>query len=113
MSHSPATVFAPPVPKHTTGPVVGGWRGKDKSYFDNASPIDSDPFQVSSRFPNLVTVNIHQSRPGSEASPVVVVGVDGRGWPLNFLEVLQISLLEYIGETLVTLLCVVAVISIF
>ena len=36
------------------GPVVGVWRGKDKSYFDNVSLIDSDSFQVSSGFPNLI-----------------------------------------------------------
>ena len=52
--HSPATVLVPPVPWHTAGPVVGGCRGKDKSYFDNVSLIDSDPFQVSSRFPDLL-----------------------------------------------------------
>ena len=30
------------------------WRAKDKTYFDNASLIDSDSFQVSCRFPNLL-----------------------------------------------------------
>ena len=51
--HSPATVLVPPAPYHTTGPVVGGWRGKNKPYFDNVSLIDSDSFQVSFSFPNL------------------------------------------------------------
>ena len=52
--HSPATVFVPPAQQDTTGPVVGECRGKDKSCSDNASLIDSDSFQVSGRFPNLV-----------------------------------------------------------
>ena len=51
--HSPATVLVPPPPYHTTGPVVGGWRGKNKPYFDNVSLIDSDSSQVSFSFPNL------------------------------------------------------------
>ena len=36
------------------GPVVGVWKRKDKSYFDNVSLIYTDPFQVSSHFPNLL-----------------------------------------------------------
>ena len=52
--HSPGTVLVPPVPSYTAGPVVGGWKGKDKSYFDNASLIDSDSFQDLCRFPNLL-----------------------------------------------------------
>ena len=36
------------------GLVVGGWRRRDKTYFDNASLIDSVSFQVSCRFPDLV-----------------------------------------------------------
>ena len=55
-SHSPATVLVQPVRYHTSGPVVGGWKGKHKPSFDNVSLIDNDPFQVSSRFPNLVKV---------------------------------------------------------
>ena len=52
--HSPSTVVVPPVPLHTTGLVVGEWRGKDKSYFDYASLIDTDSFQVSCHFPDLL-----------------------------------------------------------
>ena len=32
--------------------------GKDKSYFDNASLIDSDSFQVSCCFPNLLNIYV-------------------------------------------------------
>ena len=52
--HSPGTGLVPPAPLHTSGPVVGVWRGRDKTYFDNASLIDSVSFQVSCRFPDLV-----------------------------------------------------------
>ena len=51
--HSPVRGLVPPVPLHTTGPVVGGCRRRDKTYFDDASLIDSDSFQVSCLFPNL------------------------------------------------------------
>ena len=37
--------------------MVGELRGKDKSYFDNVSLIDSDSFQVSCRFPDLITID--------------------------------------------------------
>ena len=52
--HSPATGLVPPAPLHTSGPVVGVWRSKDKSAFDNALLTDSVSLQVSCRFPNLV-----------------------------------------------------------
>ena len=52
--HSPGTGLVQPTPLHTTALVVGGWRGKDKTYFDYASLIDSDSFQVSCRFPDLL-----------------------------------------------------------
>ena len=39
--------------EHTAGLVVGQWRGKDKSSFDNDSLIISDSLQVSCRFPDL------------------------------------------------------------
>ena len=48
--HSPAIVLVPPASLHTTDPVVVEWRGKDKPGFDNASLIDSDPFQISCCF---------------------------------------------------------------
>ena len=36
--------------------MVGEWRGRDKTYFDYASLIDSDSFQVSCRFPDLLNM---------------------------------------------------------
>ena len=51
---SPATALVQPAPYNTTGPVGGVWRVKHKPYFDNVSLIDSDSFQVSCRFPNLM-----------------------------------------------------------
>ena len=59
--HSPGTGLMPPAPLHTTAPVVGEWRGRDKTYFDYASLIDSDSFQVSCRFPDRVTAFLSSS----------------------------------------------------
>ena len=40
----------------TAGQVVGGWRGKDKTYFHIALLIDGDSFQCLCCFPDLVIV---------------------------------------------------------
>ena len=53
--HSPGTGLVQPAPLHTNALVVGVWRCRDKTYFDYASLIDSDSFQVSCRFPDLLT----------------------------------------------------------
>ena len=49
--HSPGTGLGPLAPLHTSGLVVGVWKGRDKTYFDYALLIDSDPFQILCRFP--------------------------------------------------------------
>ena len=57
-THAPAVHSQPPL-QHTTDPVVGGWKGKDKMYFHNVSLIDSDSFQVPCCFPNLIKTMIY------------------------------------------------------
>ena len=57
MEHNPVRGFdigTVPTEERSQGPVVGEWRGKDKLYFDDVSLIDSESFQVSCRFPDLI-----------------------------------------------------------
>ena len=79
--HSPGAALFPRAPLDTSGLVGGEWRGKDKSYFDYASLIDSDSFQVLCRFPDLP--NGHPR------------GIQPAGFPT--LSVLCIYLSTYLG----------------
>ena len=47
--------------------MVGECRGKDKLYFDKASIIDSDLFQGSCRFPDLVRTVTTATKPSHES----------------------------------------------
>ena len=59
------------------------WRCKDKPYFDNASLIDSVSFQVSCRFPDLLTLVKVKSKSK-------FLHITSRGGYVNF-EILKIT----------------------